>query len=213
MATTRRVWMLACAGMLALPMVTVGCGGGGHGPKVASVKPGEMPIGGDWTGVYYDQLYGNLHLVLEGDLATGRWRRDSGEAWGELSGTVDGNLLRYEWTENRIGMVGPSATTRGRGYFVYTDSAEERDPDYIEGERGLNEDELGQKWKAIKQANVVPNLASVMPDEVESRGVGGGWDDGGETGTPAEDVGDASSGSGESDEPDEAPGDDGDTDY
>jgi hypothetical protein len=90
--------------------------------------------------------------------------------------------MRYEWVEHRIGMVGPSSDTHGRGYIVYRDSEVEKDPDYIEGERGLNEDELGQKWKAIKQANVVPDLDSVMPDEIEQRGVGGGWDDSGERG-------------------------------
>jgi hypothetical protein len=199
--------MLFCAGLVALPMLTIGCKSGQSAPKLAHVTPGEMPVGGDWTGVYYDQLYGNLHLKVDGDAAVGRWRRDSGESWGELNGTVDGNVMHYEWVEHRIGMVGPSADTRGKGYFVYRDSSVEKDPDYIEGERGLKDDELGQKWKAIKQANVVPDLDSVMPDEVEQRGVeGGGWDDSGE-GAPKED-----SGGGDSEEP-ESTGDNGDTDY
>lgn len=218
MATTRRVWALACVGLLALPMVVSGCHGGQSGPKVATVKPDEMPIGGEWEGVYYDQLYGNLHLEVDGDAAVGRWRRDSGESWGELTGTVDGNVMHYEWVEHRIGMVGPSADTRGKGYFVYRDGQVDKDPDYIEGERGLKEDELGQKWKAIKQANVVPDLDSVMPDEVEQRGVGGGWDDSGE-GAPtegAEDSGDSGgedSGDGEGSGRKSKSGDDGDTDY
>ncbi|HOU91185.1 MAG TPA: hypothetical protein PLU22_09080 [Polyangiaceae bacterium] len=214
MATRRMHWALVCAGILALPMVVTACHGGQSGPKVASIKPGEMPIGGEWEGVYYDQLYGNLHLKVDGDAAIGRWRRDSGESWGELNGTVDGDLMHYEWVEHRIGMVGPSSDTHGKGYFVYRDSPVEKDPDYIEGERGLNEDELGQKWKAIKQANVVPDLDSVMPDEVEQRGVGGGWDDSGEEGAPAEASGKDSGDQGKSGSGGKSKsGDDGDTDY
>jgi hypothetical protein len=146
--------------------------------KVAAVKAGDMPEGGDWTGVYYDETNGYLHLVLEGDTVSGAWRTTAGDAYGKLSGKVTGDLLKYDWEEHRIGMVGPSATRKGRGYFKYRipkkDEAHE-----ITGEWGLGMDETGMKWHGVKQLNRKPDPKSVLPDEVEGRGVGGGWDDSG----------------------------------
>jgi hypothetical protein len=220
MFRTRRILVLALSGLLLMPLSTA-CGKGGSGPKTASVSPGEMPIGGEWTGVYYDPYYGNLHLVAEGDMITGKWRKDAGDSWGELSGTVDGNLLKYEWVEHKIGMIGASAQTHGKGYFVYKESENPNDPDVVEGERGLGENEVGSKWKGVKQANVVPDPDSVMPDEVEQRGTTGGWDDEGGGGKPKSDSDEPSVfGGGDDEDEDEdsgdsgsSSGDDGDTDY
>ena len=184
-----------------------------EGPKVATVKAGEMPVGGEWSGVYFDPFYGNLHLIVEGSTANGRWRKASGDSWGELAGEVDGNLLKYEWTEHRIGMVGASAQTTGKGYFVYKQAKVENDPDFIEGERGIGEDETGQKWKGIKQSNMVPDLDSVMPDEIEGRGVTSGWDDEGKAKGGEKDSGGEGWGDAGGDESEPSTGDDGDTDY
>ncbi len=153
------------------------CGGGNKNAKMAQVKAGDMPVGGDWTGVFYSQVYGYLHLVKEGDTISGKWRTTAGDAWGEMSGKVTGNLFKYEWTEHKIGMVGPSATSSGRGYFVYTEP-KEGEAHVIKGEWGLGNDETGQSWEAVKQQNMKPDPDSVIPDEVERRGVGGGWDEG-----------------------------------
>ncbi len=43
-----------------------GCGGSGNEVKTAQVKAGEMPANGEWTGVYYNPVYGYLHLVKDG---------------------------------------------------------------------------------------------------------------------------------------------------
>lgn len=165
---------------LALPLAA---GSGACGPqggaKVASVKAGDMPEGGEWTGVYYDTTNGYLHLVKEGDTVSGKWRTTAGDAWGEMSGKVTGNLLKYEWKEHRIGMVGPSATRSGRGYFLYTEP-KVGEAHEIGGEFGLGMDETGMKWKGVKQLNMKPDPNSVMPDEVEGRTTGGGWDDEGQ---------------------------------
>ncbi len=146
-------------------------------PKTANLKPGEMPAGAEWQGVYYSQVYGNLHMVAEGDKVTGKWRTDAGDAWGELNGESNGDVLKYEWAEHKIGMIGPSATTNGKGYFRYS-RPENGDPDEIKGEWGLNDEMTGNPWEAVKQKNVVPNPDSVMPDEVEGRFSGGSgeWD-------------------------------------
>ncbi len=209
-----RILVLALVGLFVMPLLTA-CDKSGKGPKTASVTAGEMPAGGEWTGVYYDPYYGNLHLVAEGDMVTGKWRKDAGDSWGELQGTADGNLLRFEWVEHKIGMIGASAATEGKGYFVYKEAKNPSDPDLIEGERGMGEDEVGSSWKGIKQANVVPDLDSVMPDEVEERGTTDGWDDEGNA-KPADGDEPSVFGGGGGDDEDEEPapsGDDGDTEF
>ncbi len=212
----RRILVLALSGLLIMPLATA-CNKSGKGPKTANVTAGEMPIGGEWTGVYYDPYYGNLHLIAEGDMISGKWRKDAGDSWGELSGTVDGNLLRYDWVEHKIGMIGASAEVKGKGYFLYKEAENPNDPDVIQGERGIGEDEVGSEWKGIKQANVVPDPDSVMPDEVEQRGTTGGWDDEG-SGKPADSDSPSVFGTGggddeEEDSDDSISGDDGDTDF
>jgi len=161
-------------------MGAVGCGG--HGPKNAMLKVGEMPEGAQWKGVYYSQLFGNLHLVEKDGDIKGAWRTVAGDAWGELTGKAEGDLLRYDWVEHRIGMVGPSAQRTGKGYFRYvrTRTEENKSPDEIHGEWGLGEKETGNSWKAVLQINMEPDPKSVKPDEVESAGTvqAGGWDEG-----------------------------------
>lgn len=142
----------------------------------ANVKAGDMPEGADWTGVYFSQLYGYLHLVKEGKTISGKWRTANGDAWGELHGEVIGDLMHFEWTEHKIGMVGPSATSTGKGYFKYV-RPESNDSDKIVGEWGLGANEAGNPWDAVKQQNMMPDPDSVMPDELERRGSGGGWDE------------------------------------
>jgi hypothetical protein len=175
--TLKRIVLLL--GLMMPVAGVVGCGGRAKGPALTA---GEMPEGAQWKGVYYSTLYGYLHLEDKGDELKGGWRTVAGDAWGEMTGKADGNLMRFEWEEHRIGMVGPSAQRSGHGYFRYkrTATAETKAPDEINGEWGLAESETGNSWKATKQINMEPDLKSVRPDEVESAGTvqAGGWDDG-----------------------------------
>jgi hypothetical protein len=168
--------------LLGLMMPVAGVVGCGSRAKTAVLTPGEMPEGAQWKGVYYSTLYGYLHLEEKGDELHGGWRTVAGDAWGEMTGTADGDLMRFEWTEHRIGMVGPSAKRSGHGYFRYvrTATAETKAPDEIHGEWGLGDAQSGNGWKATKQINMEPDLKGVRPDEVESAGTvqAGGWDDG-----------------------------------
>jgi hypothetical protein len=178
--TTRTVKRIALVLGLALPaMSLLGCS---SPPKAPVIVAGEMPEGATWKGVYYSPIYGNLHLVEDGGELKGAWRTVAGDAWGELTGKTEGNLLRYEWVEHRIGMVGPSADRTGHGYFKYVRKAKEgsKEPDEIHGEWGLAESETGNAWKATRQTNLEPEPKSVKPDEVESAGQvpAGGWDSG-----------------------------------
>jgi hypothetical protein len=180
---TRKLKVLAGIMALMLPCAALVACKGGKSANSADKMSREMPEGAEWKGVYYSQIYGNLHLVEDGGELKGNWRTAAGEAWGEMHGKADGALLKYEWTEHRIGMVGPSAERHGKGYFVYVRPTDRttKDPDEIHGQWGLGSNESGNKWDAIKQTNLEPDPRSVMPDEVE-RGApvvsGGGWDEG-----------------------------------
>jgi hypothetical protein len=144
--------------------------------KAPEVKPGNMPEAGEWTGVYYNPVFGHLHLVKEGNTISGKWRTTAGDKWGELSGEVVGDLLRYQWQEHVIGAVGASAGTGGHGYFRYVVPKGTNVDHEIHGEWGLNAEEAGQKWDAIKQRNQKPDPTSVMPDETQSVS-GDSWDE------------------------------------
>jgi hypothetical protein len=168
-------WTLALALVAPLPC-TVACGGSKTDVKHAKVKAGDMPAGGEWTGVYYSPTFGYLHLVKEGGRASGKWRTAAGDKWGELAGEVNGDLLKYEWKEHTIGMIGPTATSTGKGYFKYVAPPGENVEHEIHGEWGLGASEAGSPWKAIKQRNQKPDPASVMPDETQRVETGAGWD-------------------------------------
>jgi hypothetical protein len=163
---------------LSLSATLVACGPG-NAPKVADVKPGPLPEGGEWNGVYYSPLFGDLHLVSDNRSANGAWRRASGEAWGEMSGQIEGDLLKYEWTERKIGAIGADATKKGHGYFRYT-IPKPGEPHVIKGEWGLGDDNAGSPWEAVKQIRKEPKPESVKPDEIEGRTNVGGWDEEGE---------------------------------
>jgi hypothetical protein len=143
-----------------------------------------MPADATWTGVYYNPLYGWLHLIEEGNLVTGRWLRPRKDKWGELQGNADGNLLRFDWTEHEIGLVGPRSKFTGKGYFVYSRPEGDNVDDRIDGELGRGEDEVGQPWDAVKQRNVKPDLDSIGGSGAADVG-GGDWDtEGKEEGEP-----------------------------
>ena len=146
--------------------ITTACGG--SQTEVKSIpKAGDMPDGGDWTGVYYSPTYGNLHLIKEGSAVSGKWRNAAGDKWGQLHGEVTGNLLSYEWEETTIGMVGPSAKKKGRGYFQYVRPSGDNPNDEIHGEWGLGQELTGVTWTAVKQRNAKPDPDSVVPDETQ----------------------------------------------
>ena len=161
---------------LCLPLAAMGCGAGDKEVKHSTLKPGEMPMGGKWAGVYYSQVYGYLHLTEQGNAVTGAWRNTAGDKWGELAGEADGRILKYEWSEHTIGAIGAGADRSGKGVFLYA-IPKENEPHEIKGEWGLGENECCGKWEAVKQMNMEPDPKSVRPDEIEGRVSGGGWDD------------------------------------
>jgi hypothetical protein len=142
----------------------------------ANVKAGDLDPRGDWTGVFYSPLFGHLHLIKEGNSVSGKWRTVNGDRWGEMHGAVTGDLMKYKWVEHKIGMVGPSATTEGRGYFKYVVPPGENENHEIVGEWGLGQSEVGNPWNGIRQRNMLPDPDSVAPDETERVNMPDEWD-------------------------------------
>ena len=88
-------------------------------PRSAKVAAGPMPEGETWTGRLLPPGVRLPPHAEEGSNVVGRWKRTNQSKWGELSGTMSGNVLHYTWKEHTVGMVGASATTQGKGYFAY----------------------------------------------------------------------------------------------
>jgi hypothetical protein len=201
--TARSLWRATRVLTLGVALAAGGAAAGCSNPPpptTANVKAGDLPPGGDWSGVFYSPLYGHLHLVKEGNSVSGKWRTAGGDKWGELHGEVTGDLLKYKWVEHKIGMVGPGATTEGHGYFKYYVPADENANHEIKGQWGLERSEIGNVWEAVRQRNMLPDLASVRPDETERVNMPDEWDSSGnsspgqtEPGAPAGE-GDESSG-------------------
>ncbi len=139
----------------------VACGAGG-GARFASVKAGDMPDGESWTGVYYNPVYGYLHISGEGDNATGRWKRTDSSHWGELSGQVDGNVLRFTWKEHAYGAIGVSGQSQGAGVFVYK-MGQNNTPE-LDGQYSLDESNDVGQWHCVKQVGMKADINSINGD-------------------------------------------------
>ena len=126
----------------------VGCGG--PEGKTATITAGDMPEGQSWSGIYFHPVYGNLNLQENDNNAViGKWQRAQKDKWGSLSGTKVGNVLHFHWTEHTYGLVGPSSSVSGKGYFVYQIGKDGIPA--LHGEYGLGEDETGSTWDCVKQ--------------------------------------------------------------
>jgi hypothetical protein len=187
MKPKRSLWfVLAAMALVGTPLTTMGCAGGPGNGKTANITPGEMPQDGTWTGVWYSELYGYLHLIQDGNAVVGKWIRPHRDRWGELKGEATGDVLKFEWSEHVIDLVGPNATKSGRGYFKYKRPAGDNVDDTFAGEYGIQKDEVGSPWDAVKQRNVKPDLASIGGNGAAEVG-GGEWDsDNSEGGKPEE---------------------------
>src|SRR5579883_765778 len=111
----RVAWVFVMAAVVATAGVwSTGCGSQ-QASKFGNVTAGEMPAGESWVGVYYNQVYGNLHMIEQEGSIVGRWKRTDGSHWGEMSGTAQGNVLHFQWIEHTYGTVGPSSQSKGTG--------------------------------------------------------------------------------------------------
>jgi len=146
---------------LSLAAGVVACGGSPE-PKFATVTVGQMPEGQSWPGVYYNPVYGYLHMVGQEGNVSGRWKRTDGSHWGELSGTSTGNVVHFTWREHQYGAIGPSADTHGSGVFVY-----KMGPGGIPelaGQYALDDSDSVGDWHCVKQLNMKPDPNSINGD-------------------------------------------------
>jgi hypothetical protein len=166
---------LAASCLAALPVTLTACDSGGSA-TAANIKPSGMPEGEQWTGVYFHPVYGYLHLVEQDTNIIGKWKRADQSAWGELSGTKNGNVFHFTWKEHKYGLVGPAAEQHGKGVFVFKIGGN-KIPE-LDGQFGLNDDEVGSDWHNVKQQNVKPDLQSITGDLGGTAPAGAGkWDD------------------------------------
>jgi hypothetical protein len=143
MRTNARAVLTAILGALCLASIAA-CGGGGGGR--ASVTPGTMPEGGTFSGVWQSPQYGRMDMVQTGVHVVGEYEKN--ERRGRIEGTVQGDLMRFTWTERRELVTGVPRTNRGRGYFRLVRDAEGYK---LIGEWGIDDNETGGgPWNAIR---------------------------------------------------------------
>jgi len=133
--------------------MVLGCGGG----DLADVSPGPMPQGGSFTGVWFSPQYGEMHMIQNGGSVIGEYTKD--ERRGRIQGTVEGDVLRFEWDERRELVQGLPSTTRGRGYFRYAIGQDGHHN--VLGEWGHDDAEVGGgPWNAVKSRRRQPRLST-----------------------------------------------------
>lgn len=134
-----------------------------HHVNSVHITPGTMPEGQEWTGVYFNPVYGYAHIIENGDKIWGRYKWANQSHWGEISGTVEGNVAHFEWTEHDVNPVAPNEARHGHGYWVYKMNKDNIGS--LTGEFGLDDDEAGDgKWDALKMKDMKANPNSVTAD-------------------------------------------------
>jgi hypothetical protein len=133
-------WLLA----VAIAVAAFGCPKDGPPPVTAKA----MPSGGTFTGVWHSPQYGEMHMRQNGSAVIGRYSKD--ERSGRIQGSVQGDLMRFEWKEKKEIISGRSVTTKGHGYFRIVHDDVENNWKLL-GEWGHDADERGGgPWNAIK---------------------------------------------------------------
>jgi hypothetical protein len=147
--------------LASVPFVATGCG-----PKTApasAVKAGPMPEGEEWTGVYFNQVYGMVHILEHDGKIFGRYKWQNQSHWGQIDGTVDGNVAHFTWKEYVVGPVAPNQEKSGKGYWVYSINNDKIGA--LSGEFGEDDNEVGTgRWDCLKQKNVKPDPDSIKAD-------------------------------------------------
>lgn len=153
--------VLGVASLVLAPLVIGGCGGGG-----VNIPEGPMPQGGSFSGVWHSPQYGEMQMVQTGQSVVGEYTKD--ERTGRVQGTVRGNVMRFEWSEQREMVAGRPITTRGRGYFRY--AIGDDGDHYIRGEWGVDDNMTGGgEWNAVRDRRRQPTLHQGQSDEGEGR--------------------------------------------
>lgn len=153
--------------LLAIVLAT-GCGG----DRLPPIQSKPMPEGGTFTGVWFSPQYGEMHIQQTGSSAVGRYTKDERE--GRIQGQVEGDVMRFEWTEERELIVGRPVETKGHGYFrIVKDDVENTWK--IVGEWGHDDaDRGGGPWNAVKSKSRKPELGGEGGDTTSGSDSSGG---------------------------------------
>jgi hypothetical protein len=135
-------------------ITALGCGGGQA--TTANIQPKPMPEGGNFDGVFQSPAYGRMEFTVEGDKAVGLYEGE--RHYGRIEGVVNGNVMRFAWTQWNLDLQGKRRSKTGKGYFIYRVDEEQgttktRKVHRLKGEWGYGEAEVGNPWKAIKLSN------------------------------------------------------------
>jgi len=172
-------------------MLALAAGCGGDGIRHANVSPEPMPAGQTFTGVYHSPQYGEMQMQQTGAQIVGEYTQD--ERHGRIQGTAQGNLMRFEWSEERELVRGRPTTTRGHGYFRYVPDGNGVDWALL-GEWGHDQNETGGgPWNASRDRRRSPHVGASTSGGSTSTTSGTGSSTG--TGDALEDLGPSGSGS------------------
>jgi hypothetical protein len=164
-----RTWLRGAGMALVVGVVCVSSSalvacGGGAGAKFASIKAGDMPSGESWIGVYYNPVYGYLHMIEQDGNIVGRWKRTDASHWGELSGTSDGNVVHFAWKEHAYGAIGVSGQSSGAGVFIYKMGKGDKAAPELDGQYSLEGSSDVAQWHCVKQVGMKADINSISGD-------------------------------------------------
>jgi hypothetical protein len=137
-------------GLVAVIAFAAGCGGS---QGTAMVQAGKMPPGGNFDGVFQSPAYGRMEFTVDGAEAVGLYEGE--RHFGRIEGKINGNLMKFHWTQWKEDLQGKVRKSTGRGYFKYAIDQEggatsTRDVHRLKGEWGYGESEVGNPWGAVK---------------------------------------------------------------
>lgn len=149
-------FVLAALAVLGLGLMN--CAGQQHVPK-----PQPMPVGKNFTGVWYSPQFEHMHLRQTGDKVSGIYTYKSG---GRIEGEVDGNVLVFNWIEPGD-KEKARRTMKGRGYLQLV---QEGDTTKLVGEWGYSDNVTGGgPWKAEWVRQLQPEDPLTLQDLAEER--------------------------------------------
>ena len=135
---------LACVAAVTL---TLGCAG------TPAVRPGPLPAGASFEGVWQSPQYGRMELCRAGQATFGTYAKD--DRRGRIFGTVEGDLMRFRWSEERALVPSHPQQASGRGRFRL-EVGQDGDQ-YLVGVWGLDAHESGGgPWNAVKLRHTAP---------------------------------------------------------
>ena len=133
------------------------------GTKSAVPNAQPMPTGKSYSGVWYSPQFEHMHLKQTGDKVSGIFTYRQG---GRLEGTVDGNLLVFDWVEPGD-KTQARRTMKGSGYLRLV---EKGDKTMLLGEWGYNDQVTGGgPWKAEYVRELEPEDPLTLQALEESR--------------------------------------------